>query len=125
MMHRSKTWVLMALVAVIGCAATPTKGKGKLPAQDTAAAREQVMGAMQSELDRSVKLLKFKDYVSPYFIGYQLRELEELQITGKYGGIVTGPAWHLFKHNARAGGSLGQPPDPVGIHRGRRGGELR
>jgi TldD protein len=89
MMHRSKTWVLMALVAVIGCAATPTKGKGKLPAQDMAAAREQVVGAMQSELDRSVKLLKFKDYVSPYFIGYQLRELEEIQITGKYGGIVT------------------------------------
>jgi TldD protein len=89
MMKRTKTWAMIALVAVIGCAATPTKGKGKLPAQDVSAGREEVVSAMQAELDRSVKLLKFKDYVAPYFVGYHLRDLEDIQILGKYGGIVT------------------------------------
>lgn len=89
MMQRTKTWALVALVAVIGCAATPTKGKGGVPAPDVSASREQVVDAMQAELKRSMTQLKFKDYVAPYFIGYHMRELQEMQIQGKYGGIVT------------------------------------
>ncbi|MBA2662322.1 MAG: TldD/PmbA family protein [Bradymonadaceae bacterium] len=78
-------------VALLGCAATPTKAR---KADDTAhlklelEKRETVLGAMKTELERSMSLLKLDDYEAPYFLGYQIKDEHVVTIAGKYGALT-------------------------------------
>ena len=66
-------------------ASSPTP---KPEAQGAAKEREAIMGAMKQELARSSKSLKFKTYDAPYFIAYQMKDVKQRGLTGKYGSII-------------------------------------
>ena len=91
-MKRFQLVVLIGFFALVACGATPTKSEGwsqevaVRPA--TGEQREQVVKAMKSELARSMKSLKFRDYEAPYFIAYQLKDIASESLSGKFGSVV-------------------------------------
>ncbi len=91
-MKRFQLVVLIGFLALVACGATPTKSEGwsqevaVRPA--TGEQREQVVKAMKSELARSMKSLKFRDYEAPYFIAYQLKDIASESLSGKFGSVV-------------------------------------
>ena len=91
MQHRSRglaRLLFLAFVALAACAAAPSTAD-KAPAPHTSASeREEVIGAMQAEMQRSIKDLKFKDYDAPYFVAYQLKDLDSRSVTGRFGSLI-------------------------------------
>lgn len=49
---------------------------------------ELVFNAMQSELNRSMRKLKFETFIFPYFISYQMMDTDDTLINARYGSIV-------------------------------------
>jgi predicted Zn-dependent protease len=76
------TLVLASLLA--GCAAPRAHAAG-VPAD--AAAGAPVLAAMQEELERSMGRLVMQGYDAPYFIAYQLKEHEKVEIEGRFGAV--------------------------------------
>lgn len=88
-------------IALMGCAATPTRGGKNQPtpsaatlAQQNVKAREAVIQAMKSELQRSMSELKLDDYDAPYFLSYQLKDEHIVTIGGKYGALTNSDESH-------------------------------
>lgn len=82
--------LFVCAVALAGCGATPTRAEpatDKLTVKEQAE-REKVVTAMNAELGRSISRLEFRDYESPYFIAYALKEQIDETIAGKYGAIT-------------------------------------
>ncbi|MFB6350500.1 MAG: metallopeptidase TldD-related protein, partial [Bradymonadaceae bacterium] len=84
---------LTFVASVIGCAAAPAHGDDSEEATQEAPVREaeernRVLEAMRAELDRSYEKLKIEDYESPYFIAYQIKDKQEITISGKFGSIA-------------------------------------
>jgi len=50
-------------------------------------ARLNVLQAMKAELDRSMQRLKLEGYDAPYFISYQVKDLEQRLVSGRYGAV--------------------------------------
>ncbi len=93
--HVDRRIYLVIFVALLGCAATPTRAGKTQPApsaaesaQQDVKAREAVISAMKSELQRSTKDLKLDDYEAPYFLAYQLKDEHTVTIGGKYGALT-------------------------------------
>lgn len=80
--------LLVIAAALVGCGATPAKSDSLEPSKEVQAERDQIIGAMTAELDRSMNQMKLGDYDPAYFIAYKLRDVEERQIRGKYGAIT-------------------------------------
>jgi predicted Zn-dependent protease len=82
--------LFLTFVTLAACAAAPSKtDKGAAATPHTSASeREEVIDAMQAELQRSMKQLKFKDYDAPYFIAYQLKDLDSQSVTGRFGSLI-------------------------------------
>ena len=51
--------------------------------------RQTVINAMKDELSRSMEKLKMKEFESPYFISYRIRDIERTTINGKYGSVTS------------------------------------
>ncbi|UCD85293.1 MAG: TldD/PmbA family protein [Deltaproteobacteria bacterium] len=49
--------------------------------------REIILRALKKELKRSQKKLKMEGHQKPYFISYQLKDIYEVNISGRYGAI--------------------------------------
>lgn len=78
---------IVLLAAVAGCAATPqSSSKDTLEPRQ---AREQILGAMASELDRSMETLRYRDFESPYFIAYSVVESESIDLSARFGSVVS------------------------------------
>ena len=89
--------IALLCAALIGCAASPERPADLAPTQTKAqrkATRGAILGSMKTELDRSVKQLRFKDYEAPYFVGYRLTEIEREGVTGKFGAVVADASAH-------------------------------
>lgn len=85
---------LLLCVALAGCGAAPATPttEGAL-ATTPQAEREQLLDAMKAELKRSQASLRFKDYKTPYFLAYQLKEVQTDSVTARYGGVISqGPS---------------------------------
>lgn len=89
----SRSWrdpriFLLVMAALIGCAATPTRGESEAAKTgQTAQQREVIVDAMKAELERSMKQLKLEDYQAPYFIAYKVDDVESHSVGGKFGAI--------------------------------------
>lgn len=81
-------FLLVVATALAGCGAAPARAETTLTQAETEE-REAVLGAMEAELQRGMKKLKFRDYEAPYFIGYVVKDRTEETIAGKYGAIST------------------------------------
>lgn len=75
---------LIVAAGLIGCGATPIRTQS---AEVVQAKRERVVGAIKTELDRSLKDLRFRDYEPPYFLAFGLNDVERLTIAGKFGSV--------------------------------------
>ena len=82
---------VLCSTALAACAAAPTAPTPSQSAQQpqvTAAERGAILGAMEQELARSMEQLKFKDYQSPYFIAYQLKDVAQQSVFGRFGSLL-------------------------------------
>ncbi|MGI5864214.1 MAG: TldD/PmbA family protein [Myxococcales bacterium] len=52
-------------------------------------ARVRLLGAMETELARSIEKLQLKEYEAPYFIAYQIKDEEVRQVSGRYGAVFS------------------------------------
>lgn len=77
--------VLVGVIGVMGCGAAPVTPD--FPT-DTADQREAILGAMQTELQRSMTSMRHRDFEPPYFIAYALEHVEKVQVAGKYGAVT-------------------------------------
>lgn len=80
--------LLVVAAALAGCGATPAKADSIEPTAQIVAERDAIIGAMKTEIDRSMSKMKLEDYDPPYFIAYQLRDTQQSQVRGKYGAIT-------------------------------------
>ncbi len=84
--------MLLACVSLGACAASPSVPDASngpaAPAITPPAERETILDAMRTELGRSMSSLKFKDYEAPYFIAYQLKDIDSRSIIGRFGSIL-------------------------------------
>ncbi len=79
----------MTAVSLAGCGAKPNVAdSAPTVATLTAEQRAEILGAMNAELDRSMNRLRFREYETPYFIGYTVRDVVHESIAGKYGSIT-------------------------------------
>jgi predicted Zn-dependent protease len=86
--RRAATWaelVLVGLLGAAGCGAAPVKAEFGAESVDS---REQVIGAMQAELTRSMREMRHRDFEPPYFMAYALEHVEDVEVAGKYGSVV-------------------------------------
>lgn len=81
--------VASAMVAVMGCAAAPTAPDLQ---EDLMVAseeeRDEVVTAMNEELDRSMGRLSIEGYDPPYFLSYHLRDEERYNVSARYGALT-------------------------------------
>ena len=56
-----------------------------VPPQET----DIIIGAMRAEMDRSMEKLSLKDYESPFYISYLIKDIREIEATAKYGAIFS------------------------------------
>ncbi|RAL20996.1 peptidase U62 [Lujinxingia litoralis] len=75
------------MVALVGCAATPTSAE-PAPATPDGSEREEVVGTLKAELTRSMERLRLPDYEGPYFLSYQLKDDESVTVAGKFGALT-------------------------------------
>jgi predicted Zn-dependent protease len=61
---------------------------GQQPASHSSADTDIVMKAMQDELKRSVEKLQLKDLDKPYFIEYEIADVESYAVTAAFGGLL-------------------------------------
>jgi len=80
--------LLAGCIALAACAASPTRPEQTTLSSTDSTEREAIISAMKDELGRSMKKLKFKDYDTPYYIAYQLKEIETVSVMGKFGGVT-------------------------------------
>jgi TldD protein len=73
----------LLLLTLLCGAALPSDARG------AADPRTPVLTAMRDELGRSMARLRLRDYESPYFIGYAVRDYDRYQVTGKFGALQT------------------------------------
>ncbi|HET9554719.1 MAG TPA: metallopeptidase TldD-related protein [Anaeromyxobacteraceae bacterium] len=50
--------------------------------------RLAVLDAMAQELDRSASRLKLDGFEAPYYVGYQVRDVTALEVSGRYGAVM-------------------------------------
>lgn len=81
-------FLVVFAAALAGCGATPTKAEAPLSAVEIEE-RETVLAALDAELKRGIDGLKFRDYESPYFIAYVVKDRTDETITAKYGAVAT------------------------------------
>lgn len=80
---------LAALLATLALAtAAPARAAG--PADP----RLGILGAMESELGRSMERLRLPGYEPPYFVGYTIRDLQGLQLGARYGALYEDSTRH-------------------------------
>jgi len=65
-----------------------------LPAFAEQDPRQVLMGAMESELERSMQRLNMPGFESPYFISYMLRDREAISINAGYGALLASSGSH-------------------------------
>lgn len=80
--------VLVCSLMIFGCAATPVRQPAKTDVQSQAKSRELVVDALKAELERTTSKLKFKDYQPPYFVSYQLKDIEQRGVSAKFGALA-------------------------------------
>lgn len=82
--------LFVSSLMIFGCAASPARQDPK-PSQNKveSVANEQVIKALKAELERTSSKLKFKDYQAPYFVSYQLKDVEQRGFTAKFGSIMS------------------------------------
>ena len=56
--------------------------------------RLPLLGAMRSELDRTMKQLRLADYEPPYFVAYVLRDYDKHEVVAKLGSLLGSDANH-------------------------------
>ena len=79
--------ILVIAIAAVGCGATPSKPDSPT-AESVEKERTAVLGAMKTELQRSMKKVKFRDYDPPYFMAYGIEDSEDHTITGRFGALL-------------------------------------
>lgn len=90
---RMRRLFLLGCIGMAACAASPTKDDpAAAPITTSASEREVIIDSMQAELKRSLAQLKFKDYEAPYFIAYQLKEIAQRSVVGRFGSVVSSDA---------------------------------
>ena len=87
----------LSLVSSVSLAATPAPAPAPKGAQETkisvqpsqasADTRVKFLEAMVTELDRNQTQLKQSGHEAPYFISYQIKDYENLQLDARYGAI--------------------------------------
>ena len=81
--------VAAALVAAMGCAASPTTPDLEEDLMvATEEEREEIATALNQELQRSLERLRIDDYETPYFLSYHLRDEERYNVSARYGALV-------------------------------------
>ena len=78
-----RTTLSLAITLLLIC--TPAIGQQPLK---QAADSDIVMKAMQDELKRSVEKLQLKDLDKPYFIEYEIADVESFTATAAFGGLL-------------------------------------
>jgi predicted Zn-dependent protease len=58
-----------------------------LGAQPPPDSRQELLQAMVQELERSQARLRLKEDAGPYFIGYQLKDTAQREVSGRYGAL--------------------------------------
>jgi predicted Zn-dependent protease len=56
--------------------------------------RLAVLDAMAQELDRSSARLKLDGYEAPYYVGYQVRDVTAVEVSGRYGAVMDDVSRH-------------------------------
>jgi predicted Zn-dependent protease len=70
---------------VLSLAGSPPSVGAPAPADP----RLVVLDAMRSEIDRSMRRLRISGYETPYFLGYQVKEVDAGEVAGRYGAVFT------------------------------------
>ncbi len=87
--------IALLCAALIGCAASPERPDPSAPTpEQRLQTRDAMLGALKSELTRSISKLRFKDYEAPYFVAYRLADVERHDLSGKFGSIISESSSH-------------------------------
>ena len=78
--------MLPAVLALALCSAPAASGP-PAPSAPDADDRVGVLSAMSSELARSSERLRLQGYEAPYFVAYQVKDLQRHELAGRYGAI--------------------------------------
>jgi predicted Zn-dependent protease len=84
---------MLALLLATALAADPGSTAAPAPADR----RLVVLDAMEREGRRAMARLRIAQYEAPYFLAYQLKELEHHELVGRYGAIFDDDARHERK----------------------------
>ena len=79
--------LLAAASAAAPSPAPAAAGPGSTAAAHAADLRDATLEAMRAELSRSMARLRLPGYEPPYFIGYQVKDVETREIAGRYGAV--------------------------------------
>jgi TldD protein len=88
--HSTRVGILTVVLSVFTTSLLSTLAIAKKPDVDV------VLEAMHTELKRSQTGLQFEDYPAPYFIGYQIKDLETADVTARRGALYSSPS-HLSR----------------------------
>ncbi|MFN7130818.1 MAG: TldD/PmbA family protein [Myxococcales bacterium] len=80
---------LLAATLVLAPTLTRAADETRLEVKDAPDARRKLLSVMQLELSRARDNLKLGGYEAPYYIGYQLKDYEQHQVSGRYGAIFS------------------------------------
>src|SRR5512133_2221345 len=87
MLSVSAALALAVALAGAPAPAPPPAAPAAGHAADAADPRLEVLGAMTAELTRSRERLKLAGHEPPYFVSYQVKEVQKSQIEGRYGAV--------------------------------------
>ncbi len=81
---------LGALALLALCLPAPARAA---PARTAAAGdrdpRLALLGGMRAEIDRSMRRLRMADYQAPYYLAFQMREIESAEVSGRSGAVFS------------------------------------
>ncbi len=81
--------LVVCFVAAMGCAATPPAPELDEDLRSASEEeREEIMSALQGELDRSMDRLEIDEFESPYFLSYHVRDDESYNLSARYGSLT-------------------------------------
>ena len=74
---------MLAALLAFAVAATTSLAPRDAPADD----RLAILAAMQEELSRSMQRLRLEGYDAPYFVAYQVKDVERHELGARYGAL--------------------------------------
>ena len=92
-------WLLIILWGMLGCCGPHRIPDSQAKEKKSLKERSVIIDAMMTELVRAQDQIHLEDFKTPYFIAYNLNDIETVYMYGKYGAIFErnrGPSRRLY-----------------------------